>query len=101
MAGRGQRGAHPRRAGAGRPAQFFAALAQLVPGATVEVRVPPFAAVARRYGTAPYSGNTTRGTPPNVVETDPRTWLALATAANLARRPSRKPCHRLRPPRRP
>ncbi|HWR48925.1 MAG TPA: sterol carrier family protein, partial [Pseudonocardiaceae bacterium] len=22
----------------------------------------------------------TRGTPPNVVETDPRTWLALATA---------------------
>ena len=51
------------------------ALAQLAPGAAVEVRVPPFAAV--QCGAGPRH---TRGTPPNVVETDPRTWLQLATA---------------------
>ncbi|HEY2723993.1 MAG TPA: sterol carrier family protein [Pseudonocardiaceae bacterium] len=49
-------------------------LAQLTPGATVEVRVPPFAAVQCVAGP-----RHTRGTPPNVVETDPRTWLQLAT----------------------
>ncbi len=49
-------------------------LAQLAPGATVEVRVPPFAAVQCVSGP-----RHTRGTPPNVVETDPRTWLELAT----------------------
>lgn len=51
------------------------ALAQAAPGATVEVRVPPFAAVQCVPGP-----RHTRGTPPNVVETDPRTWLELATA---------------------
>lgn len=51
------------------------ALAQVAPGATVEVRVPPFAAVQCVAGP-----RHTRGTPPNVVETDPKTWLALATA---------------------
>jgi hypothetical protein len=51
------------------------ALAQLAPGAAVEVRVPPFAAVQCVAGP-----RHTRGTPPNVVETDPRTWLQLATA---------------------
>jgi uncharacterized protein (TIGR03086 family) len=51
------------------------ALAQAAPGATVEVRVPPFAAVQCVAGP-----RHTRGTPPNVVETDPRTWLELATA---------------------
>ncbi|MGQ0716786.1 MAG: sterol carrier family protein [Pseudonocardiales bacterium] len=50
-------------------------LAQVAPGATVEVRVPPFAAVQCVAGP-----KHTRGTPPNVVETDPRTWLELATA---------------------
>ncbi|MGH4011251.1 MAG: sterol carrier family protein, partial [Pseudonocardiaceae bacterium] len=50
-------------------------LAQVAPGATVEVRVPPFAAVQCVAGP-----KHTRGTPPNVVETDPRTWLKLATA---------------------
>jgi hypothetical protein len=50
-------------------------LAQVAPGATVEVRVPPFAAVQCVAGP-----RHTRGTPPNVVETDPRTWLELATA---------------------
>jgi Bacterial SCP ortholog len=49
-------------------------LAEVAPGASVEVRIPPFVAVQC------ISGPThTRGTPPNVVETDPRTWLLLAT----------------------
>lgn len=49
-------------------------LADRVPGRAVEVRVPPFAAVQCIEGP-----RHTRGTPPNVVETDPLTWLALAT----------------------
>lgn len=44
------------------------------PGRSVEVRVPPFAAVQCIQGTTHR-----RGTPPNVVETDPETWLAVAT----------------------
>ncbi|ASR38616.1 hypothetical protein BAY61_30530 [Prauserella marina] len=50
------------------------ALAADAPGRSVEVRVPPFAAVQCVEGP-----RHTRGTPPNVVETDPRTWLELAT----------------------
>jgi Bacterial SCP ortholog len=49
-------------------------LAALAPGASVEVRIPPFAAVQCVSGP-----RHTRGTPPNVVETDPRTWLLIAT----------------------
>jgi hypothetical protein len=49
-------------------------LAAELPGRAVEVRVPPFAAVQCIEGP-----RHTRGTPPNVVETDPRTWLELAT----------------------
>ena len=49
------------------------ALADLAPGNSVEVRVPPFAAVQCVEGP-----RHTRGTPGNVVETDPRTWLELA-----------------------
>ena len=49
-------------------------LATLAPGASVEVRIPPFVAVQCISGP-----RHTRGTPPNVVETDPRTWLLLAT----------------------
>lgn len=49
-------------------------LAAEAPGASVEVRVPPFVAVQCIAGP-----RHTRGTPPNVVETDPRTWLLLAT----------------------
>lgn len=49
-------------------------LEQIAPGNSVEVRVPPFAAVQCVEGP-----RHTRGTPPNVVETDPRTWLLLAT----------------------
>lgn len=49
-------------------------LATVAPGASVEVRVPPFVAVQCVAGP-----RHTRGTPPNIVETDPRTWLLLAT----------------------
>lgn len=49
-------------------------LAALAPGAAVEVRVPPFVAVQCIEGP-----RHTRGNPPNVVETDARTWLLLAT----------------------
>ena len=45
----------------------------IAPGRSVEVRVPPFAAVQCVAGP-----RHTRGTPPNVIETDPRTWLELA-----------------------
>lgn len=48
-------------------------LAALAPGGSVEVRVPPYVAVQCIAGP-----RHTRGTPPNVVETDPRTWLSLA-----------------------
>jgi hypothetical protein len=49
-------------------------LAEEAPGASVEVRVPPFVAVQCISGP-----RHTRGTPPNVVEADPRTWLLLAS----------------------
>lgn len=52
------------------------ALADRAPGNTVEVRVPPFGAVQCIEGP-----RHTRGTPPNVIETDTTTWLALATGA--------------------
>ena len=47
--------------------------ASVVPGRSVELRVPPHAAVQCVPGP-----RHTRGTPPNVVEVDPRTWLRLA-----------------------
>jgi uncharacterized protein (TIGR03083 family) len=49
-------------------------LAAQAPGRSVEVRVPPFVAVQAIAGP-----RHTRGTPPNVVEVDPATWLRLAT----------------------
>ncbi|MFF9346372.1 sterol carrier family protein [Streptomyces sp. NPDC014734] len=49
-------------------------LAEKAPGGSVEVRVPPFAVVQCVQGP-----RHTRGTPPNVVETDPLTWMRLAT----------------------
>lgn len=48
-------------------------LAEEVPGHSVELRVPPFVAVQCIEGP-----RHTRGTPPNVVEVTPRTWLRLA-----------------------
>lgn len=50
------------------------ALAGQVPGGAVELRVPPYAVVQAVPGP-----KHTRGTPPNVVETDPLTWIRLAT----------------------
>jgi uncharacterized protein (TIGR03083 family) len=50
------------------------ALADKAPGGSVEVRIPPFAVVQCIGGP-----KHTRGTPPNVVETDPLTWIRLAT----------------------
>ncbi len=49
-------------------------LEALAPGRSVEVRVPPFGAVQCIAGL-----RHTRGTPPNVVETDALTWVMLAT----------------------
>lgn len=49
-------------------------LAQLAPGGSVEVRVPPYAVVQCLAGP-----RHTRGTPPNVVQAPPRAWLLLAT----------------------
>lgn len=49
-------------------------LAARYPGGSVEVRVPPFAAVQVIEGP-----RHTRGTPPAVVEMDATTWLELAT----------------------
>ncbi len=48
-------------------------LVERAPGHTLELRVPPYAAVQAVAGP-----RHTRGTPPNVVEVDPLTWLRLA-----------------------
>lgn len=50
----------------------LARLQELAPGRSVEVRVPPFAAVQVVEGSTHR-----RGTPSAVVETDAQTWLAL------------------------
>lgn len=50
------------------------ALAAAAPGHSVEVRVPPWGAVQCVAGP-----RHTRGTPKAVVETDPVTWVLLAT----------------------
>ncbi|WP_420836206.1 sterol carrier family protein [Brachybacterium avium] len=66
--------------GAGRPVLAPAVrhtlelFAEEYPGGAVELRVPPYAAAQAIPGT-----RHTRGTPPAVVETDPATWLGLAT----------------------
>ncbi|MDF1605066.1 sterol carrier family protein [Nocardioides sp. YIM 152315] len=53
---------------------FLAVLEERAPGHSVEVRVPPYAAVQVVPGV-----RHTRGTPPAVVEMDARTWIDLAT----------------------
>lgn len=53
---------------------YLAVLETRAPGHSVEVRVPPYAAVQAIPGV-----RHTRGTPPAVVETDAETWLAVAT----------------------
>ncbi|MEV6526297.1 sterol carrier family protein [Longispora sp. NPDC051575] len=52
---------------------YLQELAKRAPGRSVEVRVPPYGAVQCIGGP-----RHTRGTPPNVIETDVPTWLALA-----------------------
>lgn len=49
-------------------------LVDRAPGRSVELRIPPLIAVQCVAGPAH-----TRGTPPNVVETDPASWVLLAT----------------------
>jgi hypothetical protein len=49
-------------------------LATRAPGHTLEVRVPPYGVTQCLPGP-----RHTRGTPPNVVETDAGTWLSLVT----------------------
>lgn len=68
------------RAGEATTAQLRAAvrftleeLAELAPGNSVEVRVPPWGVTQVIEGP-----RHTRGTPPNTVEMDPLTWLGLA-----------------------
>lgn len=53
---------------------FLAVLEARAPGHSVEVRVPPYAAVQCIPGV-----RHTRGTPPAVVETDALTWVRVAT----------------------
>jgi hypothetical protein len=53
---------------------LLALLVRKAPGGAVEVRVPPYAVAQCVEGT-----RHTRGTPPAVVETDPATWIALAS----------------------
>ena len=50
------------------------AFADLHPGRSVEVRIPPYTAVQCLDGP-----RHTRGTPPNVVEAEPVAWVRLAT----------------------
>ena len=53
---------------------LLAELARVAPGRSVEVRIPPFGAIQCVAGP-----RHTRGTPPNVVEADPATWVLVAT----------------------
>jgi len=67
-------GLTPRPAALRAAARYLAGLlAARSPGRAVEVRVPPYAAVQCVEGP-----RHTRGTPPNVVEMDPVTWIRLA-----------------------
>ena len=67
-------GQSPHTAALREAARYLAGLlAAQAPGRAVEVRVPPYAAVQCIEGP-----RHTRGTPPNVVEMDPVTWVRLA-----------------------
>jgi len=52
---------------------YLARLQEKAPGNSVEVRVPPYAAVQVIEGV-----RHTRGTPPAVIETDADTWIELS-----------------------
>ena len=69
------RGAEPEAEGLRTAARYLLyLLASRHPGRVLEVRIPPVAAVQCLPGPVH-----TRGTPPNVVETDPVTWIRLAS----------------------
>ncbi|MCA1983387.1 sterol carrier family protein [Nocardioides nematodiphilus] len=53
---------------------YLALMEAKAPGKSVEIRVPPFAAVQCIEGV-----RHTRGTPPAVIETDAATWISVAT----------------------
>jgi hypothetical protein len=55
---------------------LLAELGRRAPGRSVEVRVPPYGAIQCVEGP-----RHTRGTPPNVVEMDPVTFLGLASGS--------------------
>ena len=55
---------------------YLALLESRAPGKSVEVRIPPYAAIQCIPGV-----RHTRGTPPAVIETDPDTWIAVASGA--------------------
>jgi hypothetical protein len=56
----------------------LALLIAKAPGRAIEVRIPPYAAI--QCGEGPTH---TRGTPPNTIEMDAHTWLALASGELL------------------
>lgn len=69
-----QRAALPRPALAMAVRYALEELSEQAEGNSVEVRVPPFGVAQCVAGP-----RHTRGTPPNVIELDAATWLALAT----------------------
>lgn len=56
----------------------LALLTSKAPGRAIEVRIPPYAAI--QCGEGPTHS---RGTPPNTIEMDAQTWLALANGELL------------------
>lgn len=57
-------------------------LAQIAPGHSVEVRIPPFVAIQCIEGP-----RHTRGTPPNVFEATPKAWLELVIGISANHEP--------------
>jgi hypothetical protein len=53
--------------------QILKVIEEMAPGRSVELRIPPYAAIQCVEG-----GNHRRGTPPNVVEMDAQTLLKLS-----------------------
>lgn len=69
-----RRGQDDRRTLAAAVRYLLEELSERVPGGSVEVRVPPFGVTQCIAGV-----DHSRGTPPNVIEVSPTTWLELAT----------------------
>ena len=58
--------------------QILKVIEELAPGRSVELRVPPYAAIQCIEG-----GNHRRGTPPNVVEMNGQTLISLSKTPDL------------------